>query len=204
MPAPARIKAALIPGATRSLSCVCTPMLRSPALMPWRSERGMGTKREAIPKISTTSPTADKALMRRPPNCDCSSRSDPGVMAHELPLRCSQKLDQILPELLTREVFGELHQTAHRNSRRTFRNPRLVVFHPGGAGDIEMQPGRVFGELFEEHGGGDGPAISSAGIHHVGNVGADLLFVFIIERQAPHFLARLGQGFVEALVHLVI
>src|SRR5579859_1498008 len=62
-PAPATISTALIIGETFSLFRVCTAILMSPALNPWVSRRGMGTKRETTPKIKMMSPTAKIIFM---------------------------------------------------------------------------------------------------------------------------------------------
>src|ERR1035437_10312586 len=109
-----------------------------------------------------------------------------------------------LLDLLRAPSFYELHQTAQGYSRWAFGNPRLLLFHPGGAGYVEVDPGRVFGEFFQEHGGGDGSAPASAGIHHVGDVRFDDLFVFVVEGKTPHLLTGLLGGFREALVQRVV
>ena len=51
-----------------------------------------------------------------------------------------------------------------------------------------MQPGSVFRELFQEHGCGNGAAVASTGVLDVGDVGADLLTVVVVERKAPEAL----------------
>src|SRR5271157_1921591 len=98
----------------------------------------------------------------------------------------------------------ELHQAPHRDSRGTLGNPGLGILHPRGAGDIEVDPGSVFGEFLEEHSGGNGAAPTAAGIHHVGDVRLDDLLAFVVERQAPHLLTRLLVGPDKTLIHLVV
>src|SRR6476646_10991996 len=88
---------------------------------------------------------------------------------------------------LSLEVLNELHQTTHCNSRWAFRDPGLGFFRPRRAGDVEMQPRGVFGELLQEHGGGDGAAPAAPGVHDVGDARLDDLFVFVVERHAPEF-----------------
>src|ERR1035437_6532176 len=107
-------------------------------------------------------------------------------------------------DLLRAPSFYELHQTAQGYSRWAFGDPRLLLFHPGGAGYVEVDAGRVFGKFFQEHGGGDGSAPASAGIHHVGDVRFDDLFVFVVEGKTPHLLTGLLGGFREALVQRVV
>src|SRR5215469_14794670 len=106
--------------------------------------------------------------------------------------------------LLRGEVFRELYERANPNSRWSLRDPSFVVFHPGSAGDVQMQPGSIFGKLLEEHGGGNCSAPAAAGVDNIGDVGPDAFFVFLVERQSPHFLARLLQRPFEELIHFVI
>src|SRR4029077_4031394 len=86
----------------------------------------------------------------------------------------------------SREISGKLHQGSHRSSGRTFGDPRLLVFHPRSSGDIEMQPGCVLGAFFQDHGRGNRAAVTSTRIYDVGDIGADLLFVFFVEWHTPH------------------
>src|SRR2546423_10997 len=62
-----------------------------------------------------------------------------------------------------------------------------------------MNPRFVFDELFEEHRCGDCSAISAAAVDYVGYAGLNHVAVFIVERQTPHFFARLmpPSGFME-------
>src|SRR4029077_12211355 len=95
-------------------------------------------------------------------------------------------------------------QTPHCDSRRAFGDPRFGFFGPGGAGDVEVQPRGVFGELFQEHGGGDGATPAAAGVHDVGNAALDDVFVFFVEGHAPEFLSGFVFGFAEAGVELIV
>src|SRR6185369_9694399 len=61
----------------------------------------------------------------------------------------------------------------------------------GGAGDVEMRPGRAVDEALEELRRGDRAAMAAAGVFHVGELGIDQLVVFGAERQAPDLLAAL-------------
>src|ERR1700691_6236484 len=102
---------------------------------------------------------------------------------------------------LAREALHELDQAAQRDSRGTFRDPGLLIFHPCRAGDIVVNPWRVLGELFEEHRGIDGPAPAPAGVDDVGDGGLDVVFVFVVECQPPPFFPGLMIRFVEAPVN---
>jgi hypothetical protein len=62
-PAPPKINTALMIGETRSLCLVWMPMFTSPALMPWFSLCGIGTKSDAIPRINKIRPTNIKVFI---------------------------------------------------------------------------------------------------------------------------------------------
>src|SRR4029079_7536257 len=65
----------------------------------------------------------------------------------------------------------------------------------GGAGNVEMRPGRSFlDEALQELRGGDRAAPLAARVLHVGDFRVDHLVVFRPERQAPPFLACGGDG----------
>jgi hypothetical protein len=59
--------------------------------------------------------------------------------------------EKSLPSLLSRETLHELNQTAQGYAGRAFRDPRLLIIHPRGAGYVEVDPRRVFGKFFQEH-----------------------------------------------------
>src|SRR5436853_3625521 len=178
---PPAIRTALTSGETRSLWWVWTPISMSPALIPCRSVRGMATKRDAIPRINTNTPTHNRAFIDASP-----AAPDLGAAT------------------IASEIFGKLHQRPHAASRWPFSNPWLVLFHPGGSGDVAVQPRCILGKLFQEHGRCDCSTPTSAGVDDIGDVGTDHLFVFLIQRQAPHFLASLIKRPAEALIHFVI
>ena len=67
-----------------------------------------------------------------------------------------------------------------------------------------MQPGRFFGEFFQEHGSVDSAAPAAAGVHDVGDARLDDLFVLVVERQAPELLAGFRFGLLEAVIELVV
>src|SRR5208337_1343942 len=56
----------------------------------------------------------------------------------------------------------------------------------------------------QEHRRVNRPAPASAGVDDVSDGGLDVVFVFVIQRQAPHLLPRFVVRFVEALVDGVI
>ena len=63
------------------------------------------------------------------------------------------------------------------------------VFVPGHAGDVEVDPGGFVGEDVQELGCGAGSAPAAAGVFDVGDVGADLLVVFVAKGQTPDLFA---------------
>ena len=69
-----------------------------------------------------------------------------------------------LPSVIGK-IPGKLHQAAQSNSGRAFGDPGFLLFGPGGAGDIEVQPWRVVDEFFQEDSGGAGAASASASVH---------------------------------------
>src|SRR5579871_412934 len=102
------------------------------------------------------------------------------------------------------KALHKLNQAAQRNPRRTLGNPRLLIFRPCGAGDVEMDPRRILRELFQEHGGRDGAAPAPRGVDDVGDRRADLLSVLVVERHAPHLLSSDLIRAVEAVVHVIV
>src|SRR5438552_16229267 len=102
------------------------------------------------------------------------------------------------------ELTRELNQTSHGDSRWTFCDPGFRVFHPGGAGDVEMDPGRVLGEFLQKLGGSDRATPASAGVHKVGDVRFDLLFIFVVEGQPPHLFSGFVERCLEAVVDVVV
>src|SRR3989454_2991059 len=94
-------------------------------------------------------------------------------------------------------VAEELDQQAGAHARRALRDVRALALAPVGAGDVEVRPGGVAGELAEEGGAGVGAAGAPAGVLHVGHVALDLLVVFFPERQLPHALAAPLAGVLE-------
>src|SRR5208282_675160 len=87
---------------------------------------------------------------------------------------------QRIHSVLRAPSLYELHQAAQGDSGGAFGDPRFALFHPGGAGYVEVDPGSVFGELFQEHGGEDGASPAASGIDHIGDVGFEILFVFVV------------------------
>src|SRR5271165_2304028 len=95
--------------------------------------------------------------------------------------------------------------TADGDAAGSAGGPGLVGVEPGHAGDVEVQPGRVADEFLEEHGRVDGSAVAGeAGVLDVGDGGADLLAVLVLDGQAPEFFAGDFEGFGEMLVGVLI
>src|SRR6185295_1490147 len=111
----------------------------------------MATKNDRIPRTTTASPTKNSAFIG-------SLQTANWVHGPERPPVVSDADGgrRDVSPLAIGKVPSELHQAAERDSRGTFGNPRLLLLGPGGARDIEMQPGGLLGELFEEHGRRDG------------------------------------------------
>src|SRR5262249_47691040 len=91
-------------------------------------------------------------------------------------------------QLLSAETADELHQAAHRDPARTLRDPRLGLFHPRDARNVEVQPRLAVDELLEELRRRDRSAPASAGVDDVRDAALDHLFVFLVERQPPELL----------------
>ncbi len=89
-----------------------------------------------------------------------------------------------------------------------FGLPGFVVVDPGGAGDVEVDPGDERGfayEFFEEHGRGGGSGVATAaGVHDVGDLGFDLVAVVVGAGHAPEFFAGEGEGVGELLGGCVV
>jgi hypothetical protein len=58
-----------------------------------------------------------------------------------------------------------------------------------GTGDIEMNPRKPARELLEKQRSRNRPARPSAGVHHVGDLAAKLILVFVEERHRPAAIA---------------
>ena len=91
------------------------------------------------------------------------------------------------------------HDAADSHTGGAFSGPGLGFVEPGETGYIEMEPRGILGELLEEHGCGDGSAVAATGVLDVGDVGADLLAIFVFERQAPEAFPGAGQRVGEVL-----
>src|SRR5216684_1060254 len=111
------------------------------------------------------------------------------------------------PELLRLIRQDEVDQGAQGYAGGAFGEPGLGVVVPGGAGDVEVDPGRVAGEFLDEHGAGDGAAaFAAADVLDVGDGALDEFAVVIVDRHLPHFFASgfrageelVGEGMVGA------
>src|SRR5260370_7362822 len=58
-------------------------------------------------------------------------------------------------EILLLIRHDEMDESAKGHAGGAFCEPRLGVVVPGGAGDIQVNPGRVAGEFLDEHGARD-------------------------------------------------
>src|SRR5262245_8917839 len=92
-------------------------------------------------------------------------------------------------------VGDQAIQEAHTPARA----PALVDVVAGGvhgcSGHVDVGPGRVLDEALQELGGGDGAAVASADVLHVGVLAVDQLVVALGKRHAPDLLAgRLAGG----------
>src|SRR5260370_9682234 len=64
--------------------------------------------------------------------------------------------------ILRSRRHDEVDEGAEGYAGRAFGEPGLGVVVPGGAGDVQGNPGRVAGELLGEHCAGDGAAAFAA------------------------------------------
>src|SRR5271165_7557804 len=78
------------------------------------------------------------------------------------------------------KVADELHQRAHRSPRGSLCDPRFVLFHPGHAGDVEMDPWRVAHELLQKHRSSDRAAPTAATVYDVCDVRLDHVAIFVV------------------------
>src|SRR2546425_11237164 len=88
-------------------------------------------------------------------------------------------------------------------ARRAFGEIGFLFIRPARAGNIEMDPRRVAGELAYEHRGGDGPSVPATRIRQVCDRASVELAVLFVHRQLPHSLAdggRAGQDAVHPLL----
>src|SRR5216683_2603460 len=83
---------------------------------------------------------------------------------------------------------------------RAFGEPGLGVVIPGGAGDVEVDPGGLAGKFLDEHGAGDrAAAFTAADVLDVSDGALDELAVIVVDGHLPHFFAG-GFGACEQLV----
>src|SRR5713101_7330567 len=84
----------------------------------------------------------------------------------------------------------EMDEGAEGDAGGTFGHPSFLVVVPGGAGDVQMDPRCVAGELFDEHGAGDGAAaFSTADILNIREAALDEFAVVVVDGHLPHFFA---------------
>src|SRR5208337_1233141 len=97
-----------------------------------------------------------------------------------------------------------LEDRADSDAAGAFGDKWLGIFDPGKAGDVEVNPGSVFDEDFEELGCRNRAAPASAGILDVADVGLDHLGVLFAQGQAPEFFASGGERRVELCPDLIV
>src|SRR5579859_3196597 len=95
---------------------------------------------------------------------------------------------------------GALNEEVGEEGRRPPGAPLVGTALVGGAGHVEVCPGEACGELGEEGGRGDRPAVASADVGEVGEVALELLGVLLGERQLPAAVLGAHPGF-EQLLH---
>src|SRR5450631_1388902 len=141
--------------------------------------------------LATTTHCRDVSVLRLA-CCVCSRREEDiaGKTLQATPLRG--------------ETLHQLYQTTDGNPRRTLGDPGLGIVHPGSAGNVEVQPGRVEGEFVEEHRCAARAAPAPAGVHQIRDVRAHGFQIVFAERQAPELLAGLVNGLAKALVDGVV
>src|SRR5712692_11284373 len=83
--------------------------------------------------------------------------------------------------LLSRR-HDEVDEGAEGDARGAFGEPRLGVVVPGGAGDVQVNPGRVAGKFLDEHGTGNGTAaFAAADVLDIGDGTLDEFAVVVVD-----------------------
>src|SRR5688572_29019647 len=72
-----------------------------------------------------------------------------------------------------------LDQEPGADPGRTLGNLRAFPFAPIGAGDVDMHPGTIAGELAQKESRRDPSASAPADISHIGHIAAQLLKILI-------------------------
>src|ERR1022692_5325005 len=91
--------------------------------------------------------------------------------AAPLGLHARSFLCRVLP------VHRQTNQSAHRQARGTFCQVGFGLVEPGGSGDIQVDPGRILGELLEEE---SGRYSASPAPPDVGDIGKRALEVLLV------------------------
>src|SRR5713226_395171 len=93
-------------------------------------------------------------------------------------------------ELLRLIRQDEVDQGAEGYAGGAFGEPGLGVVVPSGAGNVQVNPGRVAGEFLDEHGAGNGAAaFAAADVLDVGDGSLDEIAVVVVDGHLPHFFA---------------
>ena len=89
----------------------------------------------------------------------------------------------------SKSASRDFHQRPDHRAGRAFRLPRLAIFRPRRAGDIEVRPRPPSGEFLQEHRRGDRSRRPARAVQHVGDLALQLLLVFVEQRHRPDLLA---------------
>src|SRR5450755_1838395 len=84
-----------------------------------------------------------------------------------------------------RHQFGQPDKRPQSDPARAFGKMTGVFFGRGRSGDIEMYPGPVLDELFDEHRAEDRAGRAATAVLHVCDRAADEIGVLGVQRQLP-------------------
>src|SRR6516164_7269477 len=101
------------------------------------------------------------------------------------------------------EMGEQMNQGADRMAGGTLGKVRLLLVRPAGAGDVQMDPGRIAGKLAHKHGSGDGAAVTSAGIREIRDGALVEIAIVVIDGQFPHPVSD-GFGARQHALHPVL
>ena len=81
---------------------------------------------------------------------------------------------------------------------------RVFGIGPAWPGDIEVHPGGATDELLEELRRRDGSPPFAADILEIGDMALELLFIIVVERQAPRSFASLPAGGQQVMTKVIV
>src|ERR1043165_3004377 len=130
-----------------------------------------------------------------PMPCDSENPTKLNVAVQTSAEKCEQSKTPVSTANDTSRLFlarslYDPQQRPHRDPRRAFRSIRLWFVAPRSPRNVEMRPRDPVGKLFQERGRRDRSCLATADVLDVGNVGANLFRVFLVERQLPVLLAN--------------